>query len=79
MAVERTYPGGVPCWVDTEQSDVEAAQHFYAGLFGWTFTDAVPADVPGTYLIASLEGKAVAAIGPRRGRCAGRVEHLRRR
>ena len=64
MAVERTYPGGVPCWVDTEQSDVDAAQHFYAGLFGWTFTDAVPADVPGTYLIASLEGKGVAAIGP---------------
>ncbi len=25
----RTYPPGVPCWVDTEQSDVEAATAFY--------------------------------------------------
>jgi predicted enzyme related to lactoylglutathione lyase len=67
MSDERSYPAGVTCWVDTEQPDVGAARHFYAGLFGWTFTDAVPADVPGTYLIASLEGADVAAIGPLRG------------
>jgi len=64
MTDERTYPTGVPCWVDTEQPDVEAARDFYAGLFGWTFADAIPADAPGTYLIASLDGKDVAAIGP---------------
>ena len=64
MTDERTYPAGVPCWVDTEQPDVDAARHFYAGLFGWTFTDAVPPDAPGTYLIALLDGKDVAAIGP---------------
>ena len=63
MADERTYPAGVPCWVDTDQSDVEAAQRFYAGLFGWTFTDAVP----GMYSIASLDGKDVAAIGAAAG------------
>lgn len=63
MTDERSYPAGVPCWVDTEQPDPEAAQQFYAGLFGWRFTDAVPAGVPGTYLIASLDGKDVAAIG----------------
>jgi predicted enzyme related to lactoylglutathione lyase len=67
MADERSYPAGVTCWVDTEQPDVDAALHFYAGLFGWTFSDAVPADVPGTYLIASLGGADVAAIGPRQG------------
>lgn len=64
MTVERTYPAGVTCWIDTEQADVDAARHFYAGLFGWSFSDAVPADVPGTYLIASLGGADVAAIGP---------------
>jgi uncharacterized protein len=63
----RTYPEGVPCWVDTEQPDVDAARHFYATLFGWTFSDAVPADAPGTYLMATLGGADVAAIGPPRG------------
>jgi hypothetical protein len=28
----RTYPQGVPCWVDTEQADVEAATEFYGRL-----------------------------------------------
>jgi hypothetical protein len=64
---ERSYPEGVPCWVDTEQPDVDAACHFYARLFGWTFSDAVPADAPGRYLIASLDGAEVAAIGPTQG------------
>jgi predicted enzyme related to lactoylglutathione lyase len=63
MTDQRTYPAGVPCWVDTEQSDVAGARRFYEGLFGWTFSDAVPAEVPGTYLIASLGGADVAAIG----------------
>jgi uncharacterized protein len=67
MTDERSYPAGVPCWVDTEQPDVDAARHFYASLFGWSFTDAVPPDAPGTYLIASLEGKDVAAVGPAHG------------
>lgn len=44
MTDERTYPTGVPCWIDTDQPDVDAARHFYAGLFGWTFSDAVPPD-----------------------------------
>ncbi|MCT7658392.1 VOC family protein [Mycobacterium deserti] len=62
-AAQRKYPAGVPCWIDTEQADVDAAEHFYTGLFGWTFTDAVPA-APGSYLIATLDGRDVAAIGP---------------
>jgi uncharacterized protein len=60
----RTYPHGVPCWVDTEQPDVRLATRFYGGVLGWTFTDAVPPDAPGSYLIATLEGQDVAAIGP---------------
>jgi uncharacterized protein len=67
MTDERSYPAGVPCWVDTDQTDVDAARHFYAGLFGWTFSNAVPPDAPGTYLIATLDGADVAAIGPAEG------------
>jgi uncharacterized protein len=43
----RTYPPGVPCWVDTEQPDVEAATVFYGGIFGWTYEDAMPPGAPG--------------------------------
>ena len=43
MTDERSYPAGVPCWIDTEQPDVDAARHFYAGLFGWEMA-GVPAD-----------------------------------
>jgi predicted enzyme related to lactoylglutathione lyase len=67
MTDERSYPAGVPCWVDTDQSDVDAARDFYAGVFGWTFSDGVPTEAPGTYLIAALGGADVAAIGPAEG------------
>lgn len=65
---ERTYPAGVPCWIDTEQADVEAATEFYGALFGWTFQDMVPPGAPIRYVIATLDGLDVAAIsGPSAG------------
>jgi predicted enzyme related to lactoylglutathione lyase len=64
MTAARTYPPGVPCWVDTEQPDLDAAAAFYGGLFGWSFADAMPAGMPGSYLIASLDGRDVAALAP---------------
>jgi predicted enzyme related to lactoylglutathione lyase len=63
----RSYPHGVTCWIDSEQPDLEAASRFYGGLFGWTLTDAVPPDAPGSYLIATLDGADVAALGPATG------------
>ena len=60
--MERTYPHGVTCWVDTEQPDIEAAQEFYGGLFGWEFSVATPPDAPTRYVIATLEGSDVAAL-----------------
>ena len=60
----RTYPHGVPSWVDTEQPDTEAALEFYGGLFGWTFADAMPPEAPGHYFVAQLGGRDVAAIAP---------------
>ena len=60
----RTYPHGVPSWVDTEQADPEAACRFYGELFGWTFEDAMPPGAPGHYFIARLDGRDAAAIAP---------------
>jgi uncharacterized protein len=64
MAEPRTYPHGVTSWIETEQLDVEAAQAFYAGLFGWTLTDAAGPDAPNSYLIATIDGQDVAALTP---------------
>ena len=57
------YPAGVPCWVDTAQPDPDAAADFYSGLFGWEFEDRMPPDTPGKYLVATLRGRDVAAVG----------------
>lgn len=62
MAEPRTYPHGVTCWIDTEQPDLRAASRFYGGLFGWTLTDASPGGEPGSYLVATLDGKEVGAL-----------------
>ena len=70
MTGQRTYPHGVTCWIDTEQPDPAAASRFYAGLFGWTLTEAVPPGAPGSYLIATLDGQDVAAIAPASGGAA---------
>ncbi len=57
----RTYPHGVPCWVDTEQPDVDAAVAFYRALFGW---DVEERGTPGSrYVVASVGGLEVAGIG----------------
>ncbi len=69
----RSYPAGVPCWVDTRQPDVEAAVHFYGSIFGWEFEDAAPAGGTGSgrYVIATLAGQEAAAItGPGSGAAA---------
>jgi uncharacterized protein len=58
------YPAGVPCWVDTEQSDPRAAVAFYSGLFGWEFDDRMPADTEGHYFVGKLRGRAVAGVVP---------------
>jgi predicted enzyme related to lactoylglutathione lyase len=52
------YLDGVPCFVDTSQPDVEAAQRFYGGLFGWQFEERMP----GTYWMATLDGLDVAGL-----------------
>jgi predicted enzyme related to lactoylglutathione lyase len=67
-AITRSYPSGVPCWVDTQQPDVAAAMDFYGGLFGWEFEDGAPPGTAGRYVIARLDGQEAGAIaGPGTG------------
>lgn len=62
MTNARTYPHGVPCWIDTVAHDLDATTAFYGGLYGWSFTDAMPPEAPGNYLIATLDDRDDAAI-----------------
>jgi uncharacterized protein len=57
------YIPGVPCWVDANQPDPEAALDFYAGLFGWEFENMMPEGSAGKYFIGRLRDGDVAAIG----------------
>jgi len=63
MSDARTYPEGVTSWVDIEHPDVEAAQAFYHGLFGWTFADATPPGASSGYVVGRLDGLDAAGIG----------------
>ena len=56
------YIPGVPCWVDTNQPDPEAAAAFYGGLFGWEIKDVMPPESGGTYLVGEIRGGSVAAV-----------------
>jgi uncharacterized protein len=59
----RTYPEGVPSWIDIEQADLPAAQEFYGGLFGWTFETAAGPHPGPTYVVARLDGREAAGLG----------------
>jgi predicted enzyme related to lactoylglutathione lyase len=63
MTESDRYIPGVPCWIDTTQSDPEAAVAFYSDLFGWEFEDVMPPDSPARYFIARIRGGDVAAVG----------------
>jgi uncharacterized protein len=62
MATKRSYPHGVPSWIDAEQRDLDEAQRFYGQLFGWTFQVATPPEASAPYVIASLDGQEVAGL-----------------
>ena len=57
------YIPGVPCWIDTNQPDPQAALAFYRGLFGWEFENVMPEGSGGSYSIGRIRGGDVAAIG----------------
>jgi predicted enzyme related to lactoylglutathione lyase len=57
------YIPGVPCWIDSNQPDPEAAAEFYRGLFGWEVEDVMPLGSEGRYFMARIRGLDVAAVG----------------
>ena len=63
----RSYPAGVPCWVDSEQRDLEAACAFYGEVFGWAFFDDASPERAGRYCVAAVDGRDVAALGSSTG------------
>ena len=58
------YIPGVPCWIDTQHPDPDAAAAFYGGLFGWEFENVMPPEAGAKYLIGRIRGGDVAGIGP---------------
>ncbi|MFE5393536.1 VOC family protein [Streptomyces sp. NPDC056568] len=68
MKLHEPVTGG-PCWAELGTSDLEAAERFYAGLFGWHCAADAGARAGGC-TVARLDGAAVAALVPldRRGR-----------
>lgn len=56
------YIHGVPCWIDSNQPEQEAAMAFYGGLFGWEFERVSPTEAPEPYYIGRLPDGDVAAI-----------------
>lgn len=73
MSDRDRYIPGVPCWVDTTQPDPAAAAEFYGGLFGWELEDTMPADAPGSYLMARIGGGDAAAISSPMGEAPPRA------
>jgi len=62
MPERDRYTAGVPCWIDTNQPDPEAAVEFYGGLFDWKFESVMPPGAPAKYFLARLRGRDVAAV-----------------
>ena len=64
MATTSSHEPGTPAWLDLMTPDLDRAQKFYGGLFGWTFTGPEKAG-PETnyYTMCKLNGKNVAGMG----------------
>jgi predicted enzyme related to lactoylglutathione lyase len=63
MLPRRSYPAGVPCWIDLIQPDPDATAAFYRDLFGWSYEVRTPEGAPASYAYARLDGLVVAAVG----------------
>jgi len=63
MGERDGYEHGVPSWVDLGTTDVEAANAFYAGLFGWEY-ETQPTEMGMPYTMFAKDGKHVAGGGP---------------
>ena len=63
MHERKRYLHGVPCWIDLDTPDPEGAAAYLTAVLGWDVTRRGGPDGP--YLVATLHGRAVAAIATR--------------
>jgi uncharacterized protein len=56
------YIPGVPCWVDAQLPDPDAALPFYRGLFRWDLENVMPDDAGAVYYMARIGSGDAAAI-----------------
>lgn len=63
MPERHGYIPGVPCFVDTNQPDPDAAATFYSGLFGWDVENVMPEGADGSYLMGRTRGGDIAGVG----------------
>lgn len=66
----RSYPQGVPSWIEARHPDPDAAETFYVGMFGWASEERMPPGVPGSYRIVSSDGRDVGAVTTSEGSAA---------
>ena len=62
MPERKGFPPGVPAWIDTAQPEPNATASFYGALFGWEFAERGSVEDGRHYLVASLDGRQVAAV-----------------
>ena len=62
MSERDSYAHGVPSWVDHSSPDPDGAARFYGELFGWETEDVMPPGSDGSYYMARLRGRDVAAL-----------------
>jgi len=72
LTAKRTYPPGVPCWVETLQPDPRAALAFYRALFEWDGIGPGPMPDGGEYFVAQARWRRC------RGSCNAAGERNRR-
>lgn len=56
----QAHPSGAPAWLDLMVQDVEGAQKFYGGLFGWQFKDQ--GEEYGHYTIIEKDGVPIGGL-----------------
>jgi predicted enzyme related to lactoylglutathione lyase len=64
MSERTSYAPGTPCWVDLATPDLDAAEGFYGGLFGWEIPELPNSAEMGGYRRAKLRGRDVAGAMP---------------
>jgi predicted enzyme related to lactoylglutathione lyase len=64
MSERTSYAPGTPCWVDLATPDLDTAEGFYAGVFGWEIPELPNSAEMGGYRRAKLGGRDVAGAMP---------------